>query len=107
MNAPVALFPKWFGPLIFGLIPVTTACSSRNPGTDATSSSVSERSADQPGGMHSASEWPAYNAGYNATRFSPVTQINTGNVATLVEVARFKLHQGPCGALAPSPETNS
>ena len=91
MNAAVALFPEWFGPLIFGLVLVTSACSSRNAGTRARTSDVAERAADQPGGMHSSSEWPAYNGGYNATRFSPVTQINTGNVASLTEVARFKL----------------
>ena len=91
MNAVFALFREWFGPLIVGLVLVTTACSSRNASTDARSPDTAERAADQPGGMHSSSEWPAYNGGYNATRFSPVTQINTGNVASLTEVARFKL----------------
>ncbi len=32
-----------------------------------------------------------FNGGYDATRFSSLTQINTGNVATLREVARFKI----------------
>ena len=41
--------------------------------------------------MRSGSEWPSYNGGYNATRFSSLSQINTGNVASLAEVARFKL----------------
>jgi alcohol dehydrogenase (cytochrome c) len=91
MNAVVALFPRWFGPLIFGLILVTSACSSPNASREATASRSAERAADQPGGMPSSSEWPSYNGGYYATRFSPVTQISTGNVASLTEVARFKL----------------
>src|SRR3954468_8594786 len=37
------------------------------------------------------SEWPGYNGGYDATRFSPLTQINKENVASLQEVARFKI----------------
>ena len=32
-----------------------------------------------------------FNGGYDATRFSPLTQINTGNVATLQEVGRFRI----------------
>jgi glucose dehydrogenase len=41
--------------------------------------------------MSSGSEWPSYNGGYDATRFSSLTQISTSNVASLAEVARFKL----------------
>jgi glucose dehydrogenase len=41
--------------------------------------------------MKSGSEWPAYNGGYDATRFSSLTRINTGNVASLAEVARFHI----------------
>jgi alcohol dehydrogenase (cytochrome c) len=87
MTAVFASFSAGFLPLVLGTILVTSACSSRNPSADTRSS----KPADQPGGMPSTSEWPAYNGGYNATRFSPVTQINTGNVASLTEVARFKL----------------
>jgi len=36
-------------------------------------------------------EWLGYNGGYDATRFSPLNQINTKNVAQLKEVARFKI----------------
>jgi glucose dehydrogenase len=36
-------------------------------------------------------EWPQFNGGYDATRFSPLTQINTNNVGSLRQVARFKL----------------
>src|SRR5438067_5768512 len=36
-------------------------------------------------------EWPGYNGGYDATRFSPLTQIDTSNVAKLEEVGRFKI----------------
>jgi alcohol dehydrogenase (cytochrome c) len=36
-------------------------------------------------------EWRGYNGGYDATRFSPLTQIDTKNVASLQEVARFRL----------------
>ena len=91
MNAVFASFGKWFPPLFFGLVLITGACSSRNASTDNRPPDTAERTPDQPGGMRSSSEWPAYNGGYNATRFSPVTQINTGNVASLAEVARFKL----------------
>ena len=39
----------------------------------------------------SEAQWGGYNGGYDATRFSPLTQINTGNVANLQEVARFRI----------------
>ena len=35
--------------------------------------------------------WLGFNGGYDAVRFSPLTQINTANVASLQEVARFKI----------------
>ena len=35
--------------------------------------------------------WLGYNGGYDANRFSPLTQINTKNVARLKEVARCKI----------------
>src|SRR5262249_33319560 len=36
-------------------------------------------------------EWRQYNGGYDATRFSPLTQINTNNIGSLREVARFNI----------------
>jgi hypothetical protein len=36
-------------------------------------------------------QWPGFNGGYDATRFSPLTQVDTTNVDTLREVARFRL----------------
>jgi hypothetical protein len=36
-------------------------------------------------------QWPGYNGGYDATRFSPLTQIDTRNVASLQEVGRLKI----------------
>jgi len=41
--------------------------------------------------QRSRGEWPQFNGGYDATRFSPLTQINTNNVGSLREVARFKI----------------
>jgi alcohol dehydrogenase (cytochrome c) len=35
--------------------------------------------------------WAMYNGGYDGTRYSPLTQINTKNVASLQEVARFQI----------------
>jgi len=43
--------------------------------------------ADQPGDT----VWPRFNGEYDATRFSPLTQIDAKNVGTMVEVARFKI----------------
>ena len=91
MSGVSALFRDWFRPLVVGFVLVTTACSSRNASHGRQIPETLESVADQPGGMRSSSEWPAYNGGYNATRFSPVTKINTANVASLTEVARFKL----------------
>jgi PQQ-dependent dehydrogenase (methanol/ethanol family) len=67
-----------------------TACSSEK-GIVASASSAPSGDHSQPGGLRASSEWPSYNGGYNATRFSPVTQIKSGNVASLAEVARFTL----------------
>ncbi|WP_237684412.1 PQQ-binding-like beta-propeller repeat protein [Pseudaminobacter soli (ex Zhang et al. 2022)] len=36
-------------------------------------------------------DWRGYNGGYDATRFSPLTQIDTKNVAILQELARFQI----------------
>ena len=36
-------------------------------------------------------EWWQFNGGYDATRFSPLAKINTNNVGSLQEVARFKI----------------
>jgi len=41
--------------------------------------------------QRSHAEWRQYNGGYDATRFSSLTQINTNNVGSLREVARFKI----------------
>lgn len=38
-------------------------------------------------------EWLGFNGGYDATRFSTLAQINTQNVASLKEVARFKISE--------------
>ena len=76
---------------LVGLIIVCAACSSGRSDTAAAASGAGEPAATQPGDMKSGSEWPSYNGGYNATRFSALSQINTSNVASLSEVARFKL----------------
>jgi PQQ-dependent dehydrogenase (methanol/ethanol family) len=49
------------------------------------------RQPQQSGRQARDSHWPGYNGGYDATRFSPLTQINTRNVASLREVGRFTL----------------
>ena len=36
-------------------------------------------------------QWPQFNGGYDATRYSSLTQVDTKNAATLQEVARFRL----------------
>ena len=41
--------------------------------------------------QRSRGEWPQFNGAYDATRFSPLMQINTNNVGSLREVARFKI----------------
>ena len=41
--------------------------------------------------QRSHGEWRQFNGGYDAARFSPLTQINTNNVGSLREVARFKI----------------
>ena len=91
MYTVIARFRRGFGLLLFGLIVVCNACSSQNANKVATSSGPAALATAQPGGMKSGSEWPSYNGGYDATRFSSLSQINTGNVASLAEVARFKL----------------
>ena len=52
-------------------------------GTNAQSATTKSNTPD--------TEWLGYNGGYDATRFSPLTQINTENIARLKEVARFKI----------------
>jgi alcohol dehydrogenase (cytochrome c) len=49
------------------------------------------RAADAPARPAAESGWGGYNGGYDATRFSPLTQIDTKNVAKLREVGRLKI----------------
>ena len=100
MYSVIASFRRGFGLLLFGLIVLCNSCSSQNANKVATSSSVAALVSEQPGGMRSGSEWPSYNGGYNATRFSSLSRINTGNVASLAEVARFKLPRPWLSSLA-------
>ena len=50
-----------------------------------------ETTAPSAAGVRQEVQWVAFNGGYDATRFSTLTQIDTKNVATLREVARFRL----------------
>jgi alcohol dehydrogenase (cytochrome c) len=45
----------------------------------------------QPESSATDTDWLGYDGGYDATRFSPLTQIDTKNVAQLKEVARFQI----------------
>jgi alcohol dehydrogenase (cytochrome c) len=47
--------------------------------------------AEDANGQKPDTEWPSFNGGYDATRFSPLMQIDTKNVASLLEVARFRI----------------
>ena len=91
MQTIVAAFRGTLGLHLLGLIVVCNACSSGSTNTAAAASGGATPAVAQPGDMKSGSEWPSYNGGYNATRFSSLSQINTGNVGSLTEVARFKL----------------
>ena len=92
MHTGVVSLVRRFGFLLFGSVLACSACSSEKPNQQATPpSNPAAVGATEPGGMHSGSEWPSYNGGYDATRYSSLSRINTGNVASLTEVARFKL----------------
>jgi alcohol dehydrogenase (cytochrome c) len=91
MYTGVASYLRRFGFLSLGLMLACGACSSEKANQAATASSPAPSAAAQPGSMRSGSEWPSYNGGYDATRYSSLSQINTGNVSSLAEVARFKL----------------
>jgi len=52
---------------------------------------------------HSA-EWPMYTHDLAGTRYSPLTQINAGNVGKLVPAWTYKLRAAPAPANAPPPE---
>ena len=42
------------------------------------------------GARNPAWDWPTYNRDLAGTRYSPLTQINTGNISTLVQAARVR-----------------
>src|SRR5437764_9333268 len=44
-----------------------------------------------------AQEWPTYNHDLGGTRFSPLTEINTGNVATLATAWSYQFPAPPAG----------
>src|SRR5688572_22439752 len=46
-------------------------------------------------------DWPTYNRDPAGTRYSPLTQINTENVAKLTEVWRYRLRP-PVGVVVPA-----
>jgi len=77
-------------PVMPAILAITLAAAACSSGKAATSSRPSSTDT-QSGALRSSSEWPSYNGGYNATRFSPVMQINEANVGSLTEVARFRL----------------
>ena len=52
---------------------------------------LATKAVSQGGTQKSHGEWPQFNGGYDATRFSTLTQIDTNNVGSLREVARFKI----------------
>src|SRR6187455_2501803 len=52
-------------------------------------------SAQQIGARNPASDWPTYNRDHAGTRYSPLTQINTTNVATLTQVWSYRLRPEP------------
>jgi quinoprotein glucose dehydrogenase len=53
-------------------------------------------SAQREDAAHSAAaDWPTYNRDLAGTRYSPLTQINTGNVATLVQQWSYRLRPEP------------
>jgi len=87
----IRLARRNLGISVLGLAVAAGACSRDDPKLPATSSGTTQASTALPGGLRSASEWPSYNGGFDATRYSPVTKINPGNVASLTEVARFIL----------------
>src|SRR5262245_66610088 len=52
---------------------------------------LAKKAISQDDPQRSHSEWPQFNGGYDATRFSPLSKINTNNVGSLREVARFNI----------------
>ena len=81
---------RLLGSLLVGLSVLFGACSVKPAESKATPNSPGPI-AVKSGAMASGAEWPSYNGGYDGTRYSPLSHINTGNVASLVEVARFTL----------------
>ena len=78
MYTVIASFLRRVGFLALGLILLCSGCSSEKPNQAATPSSPAPSASIQPGGMRSGSEWPSYNGGYDATRYSSLSGINTG-----------------------------
>src|SRR3954468_14520939 len=57
---------------------------------------------------NTAADWPMYNRDLGGTRYSPLTQINTTNVANVKPAWSYKLSNAPAGRgahPAPAPET--
>jgi hypothetical protein len=86
MSTVVASFLRRFGFLPCGLILLCSAVPRRNRIRWRPLRVRLHLLPPSPGGRRSGSEWPSYNGGYDATRYSSLSQINTGNVASLTEV---------------------
>ncbi|HXQ25823.1 MAG TPA: pyrroloquinoline quinone-dependent dehydrogenase [Candidatus Acidoferrales bacterium] len=54
----------------------------------------------QPARAQSAGDWPMYGHDLASTRFSPLTQINAGNVATLTQAWSYPMRPGGAGPSA-------
>src|SRR5437588_4001551 len=52
---------------------------------------IATKTTAEPEKQRSDIGWPGFNGGYDATRFSALMQINVSNVASLQEIARFKI----------------
>jgi glucose dehydrogenase len=51
----------------------------------------------QPAGAQSGADWPMYNRDLASTRYSPLTQINAGNVAGLTQAWSYAMRPGGTG----------
>jgi alcohol dehydrogenase (cytochrome c) len=74
------------------LVFLRPAAVPRKPGASSTSRGPAFVAAKaRPAPLDATSDWPMYNRSYDGTRFSPLAQITTANVGTLIPACTFPL----------------
>ena len=85
---------RYAAPLLVGVTMSTVACNRHTGSASGAESAMSAAQADSAlrTAMADSTQWPVYGRDFSNERYSPLTQINTGNVAQLAPAWIYHTH---------------